>query len=136
MTPYSETAIAAALDAISFDDKGLVPAIAQDRGSGEVLMMAWMDRTAVIETLKTGFGHYYSRSRAKLWKKGETSGHTQALHEFRVDCDGDTVLMVVDQEGLACHTGRRNCFFSLVEPDGLTVTSEVEKDPSEIYGDK
>ncbi|MEV6226690.1 phosphoribosyl-AMP cyclohydrolase [Saccharopolyspora shandongensis] len=90
--------------------EGLVPAIAQQRGTGEVLMMAWMDDEALHRTLATRRGTYYSRSRRQYWVKGETSGHTQQVHEVRLDCDGDTILLVVDQEGAACHTGDRTCF--------------------------
>ncbi|MEU6264699.1 phosphoribosyl-AMP cyclohydrolase [Saccharopolyspora shandongensis] len=90
--------------------EGLVPAIAQQRGTGEVLMMAWMDDEALHRTLTTRRGTYFSRSRGQYWVKGETSGHTQQVHEVRLDCDGDTILLVVDQEGAACHTGDRTCF--------------------------
>jgi phosphoribosyl-AMP cyclohydrolase len=92
------------------NEAGLVAAIAVQRGTGEVLMMAWMDDAALHETLTTRRGTYYSRSRGRIWVKGETSGHTQYVHEIRLDCDGDTVLLVVDQEGAACHTGDRTCF--------------------------
>jgi phosphoribosyl-AMP cyclohydrolase len=92
------------------NDAGLVAAIAQQRGTGEVLMMAWMDDEALHRTLTTRRGTYYSRSRQQYWVKGETSGHTQYVHEVRLDCDGDAVLLVVDQEGAACHTGERTCF--------------------------
>ena len=95
---------------VSFNADGLVPAIAQQHDTGEVLMMAWMNRDAIAETLGTGRVCYYSRSRAGLWRKGETSGQVQHLKELRVDCDGDTLLLLVDQEGVACHTGRRSCF--------------------------
>ena len=99
------------LPAISFDANGLVPAIAQQHDTGEVLMMAWMNAESIRETLATNRVCYYSRSRGKLWRKGETSGQTQHLKEFRIDCDGDTILLMVHQDGVACHTGRRNCFF-------------------------
>jgi phosphoribosyl-AMP cyclohydrolase len=121
-----------ALAEIKFDTDGLVPAIAQQHDTGEILMVAWMNRDAVRETLEEGRVCYWSRSRGQLWRKGETSGQTQLLKEFRLDCDGDTVLLLVEQEGVACHTGRRNCFFRawrdgawveiakpLVEPDVL-----------------
>jgi phosphoribosyl-AMP cyclohydrolase len=110
----SEAAIAAVADRIVFDARGLVPAIAQDAATNEVLMLAWMDRAAVQKTLATGQVHYWSRSRRALWRKGETSGHTQALVEFRIDCDNDTILVRVDQTGPACHTGQRSCFFTAV----------------------
>ena len=99
------------LDQVRFDANGLVPAIAQQHDTGEVLMLAWMNRDALTETLATGRVCYYSRSRQGLWRKGETSGQAQHLKELRIDCDGDTLLLLVDQEGVACHTGRRNCFF-------------------------
>jgi phosphoribosyl-AMP cyclohydrolase len=101
----------AILDAIAFDGQGLVPAIAQQHDTGEVLMFAWMNRDAVAETLATGRVCYFSRSRGRLWRKGESSGQAQRLVELRVDCDGDALLLLVDQTGVACHTGRRDCFF-------------------------
>jgi phosphoribosyl-AMP cyclohydrolase len=104
-------AIERALDQIKFDSDGLVPAIAQQHDSGEVLMVAWMNRDAVRATLGEGRAHYWSRSRQALWRKGETSGQVQAVKELRLDCDGDTLLLLVDQHGVACHTGRRNCFY-------------------------
>jgi phosphoribosyl-AMP cyclohydrolase len=104
------TSADAVLAAISFDVNGLVPAVAQQHDSGEVLMMAWMNAEAVRETLATGRVCYFSRSRGKLWRKGESSGQTQHLRELRVDCDGDTLLLLVDQTGVACHTGTRTCF--------------------------
>ena len=118
---------------IKFDAAGLVPAIAQQHDTGEVLMMAWMNRDAVAETLSTRRVNYWSRARAKLWRKGETSGQEQNLVEMRVDCDGDTLLLLVDQKGVACHTGRRNCFFTAVR-DGHPV--EIAKplvDPKTLY---
>src|SRR5512146_969536 len=105
MTVRSDTAIREALAAIAFDAEGLVPAIAQQHDSGEVLMLAWMNRDAVMETLRTGGVCYWSRSRGRLWRKGESSGQTQRLVDFRIDCDGDTLLVLVDQQGVACHTG-------------------------------
>jgi len=134
-TVYTDAAIAKTLGAIAFDDDGLVPAIAQQHDSDEVLMMAWMNREAVTETLRTGQVHYYSRSRNKLWRKGETSGQTQNLVRFRIDCDGDTVLVLVDQTGVACHTGRHNCFFNQVSAEGIEVVAEVEIDPRRLYGE-
>ena len=122
------------LAAIRFNDDGLVPAIAQQVGSGEVLMMAWMNREAVIETLTTGRVCYWSRSRKGLWHKGETSGQTQHLKEFRVDCDGDTLLLLVQQDGVACHTGRRACFFRAVRDGALVTVMDVEADPAVLYG--
>lgn len=99
------------LAAVKFDERGLVPAIAQAHGTGEVLMMAWMNRDSLAETLATGRVTYWSRSRGSLWRKGDTSGHMQVLRELRIDCDGDTILVIVDQTGAACHTGTRTCFF-------------------------
>jgi phosphoribosyl-AMP cyclohydrolase len=122
------------LEAIQFDADGLVPAIAQQFDTGEVLMMAWMNRQAVAETLATGFVHYWSRSRDKLWRKGETSGQVQALKDFRWDCDNDTVLVLVEQTGVACHTGRRSCFFNAVRDGKATVVADAEVDPKTLYG--
>ncbi len=122
-------------DAITFDSNGLVPAIAQSAESGEVLMVAWMNREAVEETLASGRVCYFSRSRGALWRKGERSGQTQALVEMRIDCDGDVLLLRVEQTGVACHTGRRSCFFRAVRKDGgLETIAEVEIDPEELYG--
>ncbi len=132
----SEDNSAAILDAIAFDGDGLIPTIAQQEGSGEVLMMAWMDADAVRETLATGEVCYWSRSRGRLWRKGETSGQTQKLVEMRLDCDGDTLLLVVDQKGVACHTGRRNCFFRALRGGKLETISKVEVDPETLYGGK
>ncbi|MFQ5764150.1 MAG: phosphoribosyl-AMP cyclohydrolase [Rhodospirillales bacterium] len=129
----ASAALPAMLDAIAFDDDGLVPAIAQQFDTGEVLMMAWMNRDAVAETIRTGQVCYWSRSRGKLWRKGETSGQTQALRDFRWDCDADTVLVLVDQTGVACHTGRRNCFFNAVREGEAAVIAEVETDPKNLY---
>lgn len=126
--------IAAALAAIKFNADGLVPAIAQQHDSGEVLMMAWMNREAVEETLRTGRVCYFSRSRGKLWRKGETSGQQQALKQFLIDCDGDTVLLKVDQAGVACHTGRRSCFFTAVGDSGLDEVEPVRIAPEQLYG--
>ncbi|WP_431856430.1 phosphoribosyl-AMP cyclohydrolase [Azospirillum sp.] len=122
------------LAAIRFNEDGLVPAIAQQVGSGEVLMMAWMNREAVVETLTTGRVCYWSRSRKGLWRKGETSGQAQHLKEFRVDCDGDTLLLLVHQDGVACHTGRRACFFRALRDGALVTVMDVETDPSVLYG--
>jgi phosphoribosyl-AMP cyclohydrolase len=112
-------AVAAVLAALSFDRDGLVAAIAQQHDSGEVLMLAWMNREAVTETLETGRVCYWSRSRRALWRKGETSGHAQRLIELRVDCDGDAVLLQVDQTGPACHTGEHSCFFRAARDTAL-----------------
>lgn len=99
------------LDALAFDRDGLIAAVAQQHDTGEVLMLAWMNREAAAETLATGRVCYWSRSRRRLWRKGETSGHVQRLVEMRIDCDGDALLLLVDQTGSACHTGARSCFF-------------------------
>ena len=118
---------------LKFNDDGLIPAIAQQHDSGEVLMMAWMNREAITETLSSGRVCYYSRSRQKLWRKGESSGQEQVLREFRWDCDADTILMLVDQKGVACHTGRRNCFFNAVRDGEVSIISDPEVDPKELY---
>ena len=122
-----------ALAALSFNADGLVPAIAQQFDTGEVLMMAWMNREAVAETLATGRVCYYSRSRKGLWRKGETSGQQQRLVEFLIDCDGDTILIKVDQDGVACHTGRRTCFYTAARPEGLVEVAQVQISPEELY---
>ncbi len=119
---------------ISFDANGLVPAIAQQHDTGEVLMLAWMNAEAVRETLATGQVCYFSRSRGRLWRKGESSGQTQHLRELRVDCDGDTLLLLVHQEGVACHTGRRNCFFRAAGEGGLREIAAPLVSPEALYG--
>jgi phosphoribosyl-AMP cyclohydrolase len=116
-----------------FTEDGLVPAIAQQHDTGEVLMMAWMNAESVRETLATGRVCYWSRSRAKLWRKGESSGQVQMLKEFRWDCDADTILLQVDQTGVACHTGRRNCFFNAIREGEIVVIADVETDPGTLY---
>ncbi len=108
------------LEQVRFGADGLVPVVAQDRRTGDVLMLAWANREALARTLETGFAHYWSRSRQALWKKGETSGHLQRVTECRLDCDADTVLYRAEQTGPACHTGRRTCFSTVVRPDGGT----------------
>ena len=123
----------AALAAIRFNEDGLVPAIAQQYDTGEVLMMAWMNRDAVAETLATGRVCYWSRSRKGLWRKGETSGQQQRLKEFLIDCDGDTILVKEDQDGVACHTGRRTCFYTAARPEGLIEVEKVKISPEELY---
>jgi phosphoribosyl-AMP cyclohydrolase len=120
------------LDRIAFNSDGLVPVIAQQHDTGEVLMLAWMSREAVAETLETGRVCYWSRSRQALWRKGESSGQVQRLISLRLDCDGDTLLVLVDQTGVACHTGRRTCFFTDVE-DG-SETAPVLVSPETLYG--
>lgn len=123
------------VDLVAFDGNGLVPAIAQQHDTGEVLMMAWMNREAVEETIRTRRVCYWSRSRKALWRKGETSGQVQTLREVRVDCDGDTLLLLVDQDGVACHTGRRTCFYRAARgSDGVETIQPVEQDPEKLYG--
>jgi phosphoribosyl-AMP cyclohydrolase len=122
------------LDAVRFDRDGLVACIAQQHDTGEVLMMAWMNRAAVAETLSTGRVTYWSRSRQALWRKGETSGQVQNLVDLRLDCDGDTLLALVDQTGVACHTGRRNCFFRALRDGALAEIAQPEMDPARLYG--
>ena len=122
------------LEEVRFDADGLVPAIAQQHDTGEVLMLAWMNRAAVEETLATGRVCYWSRSRGKLWRKGETSGQVQQLKDMRIDCDGDTLLLLVDQEGVACHTGRRSCFFRAVRDGTLEEIAAPLVSPETLYG--
>ena len=117
----------AALDALAFNADGLLPAVAQDADSGQVLMLAWMDRTAIERTLASGFAWYYSRSRQRHWQKGESSGHVQRLVEMRLDCDGDAILLRVRQQGPACHTNRENCFYLLVEGEQIRMTEAPVK---------
>ena len=121
-------ATASVLAALKFDSNGLVAALAQQHDTGEVLMLAWMNRDAVRETLETGRVTYWSRSRQAMWRKGETSGHVQTLRSLRIDCDGDALLLGVDQIGAACHTNRPNCFFREVREDGLVTISEPIED--------
>lgn len=125
------------LDTLNFNADGLIPAIAQDRDTGRILMMAWQNRQALAMTVQTGQAVYFSRSRGKLWHKGQTSGHTQIVHEIRTDCDRDVIVLNVTQVGgIACHTGRMSCFFEKLDTDSLdwVAVDEVIKDPSEIYG--
>jgi phosphoribosyl-AMP cyclohydrolase len=126
------------LDAITFDDNGLLPAIAQDVDTGTILMVAWMNAEALDETVSTGQAVYFSRSRQRLWRKGEESGHVQIVHEIRLDCDGDVILLKVRQEGkIACHTGRASCFFRRLDGTSnsavWTTVDPVLKDPKLIY---
>jgi phosphoribosyl-AMP cyclohydrolase len=125
---------AALLERIAFDGDGLVPAIAQQHDTGEVLMFAWMNREALQETIETGQVCYWSRSRQTLWRKGESSGQTQRLVECRFDCDGDALLLLVEQTGVACHTGRRSCFFTALREGKLETIAEVLVDPKQLYG--
>ena len=130
----SNRSIDTILSSIAFDPNGLVPAIAQQHDSGEVLMLAWMNREAVTETVATGRVCYFSRSRNALWRKGETSGQVQHLRELRVDCDGDTLLLLVEQQGVACHTGRRSCFFRAVRDGVLVEIAAPLVSPEALYG--
>ncbi|MDX8394981.1 MAG: phosphoribosyl-AMP cyclohydrolase [Mariprofundaceae bacterium] len=112
------------LDSLIYNDAGLVPAIAQDAESGRVLMMAWMNEEAVLQTLETGYAHYYSRSRQKQWKKGESSGHVQKILDMYLDCDGDTILLKIEQQGPACHTNRESCFYKQRQADEWVTIEE------------
>jgi phosphoribosyl-AMP cyclohydrolase len=124
------------LDGLPWNADGLLPAIAQQYDTGEVLMLAWMNRQALEETLATGRVCYWSRSRQSFWRKGESSGQVQLLKELRLDCDGDTILLKVDQTGPACHTGRRDCFYNKVEGDRVVVDRAPLIDPEQLYGGK
>ncbi|WP_313077729.1 phosphoribosyl-AMP cyclohydrolase [Melaminivora sp.] len=125
------------LDQVRWDERGLVPAIAQEAATGDVLMFAWMDRQALQKTAELGRAVYFSRSRGKLWFKGEESGHVQTVHEIRLDCDADVVLLKVTQQGhtpaIACHTGRHSCFFSVLRDRQWHAVDPVLKDPASIY---
>ncbi|UJS25441.1 phosphoribosyl-AMP cyclohydrolase [Thiothrix winogradskyi] len=121
------------LDTLKYNSDGLIPAIAQQFDTHEVLMMAWMNRASIEETLETGRVCYWSRSRNRFWRKGESSGQMQVLKEFRIDCDADTILLLVDQTGPACHTGRRSCFYNKVEGDQVIIDREVLIDPKTLY---
>ena len=122
-----------ALATLKYNNEGLIPAIAQQFDTNEVLMMAWMNRASIEETLQTGRVCYWSRSRNRFWRKGESSGQMQVLKEFRYDCDADTILLMVDQTGPACHTGRRSCFYNKVEGDQVIIDRDVLIDPSTLY---
>ena len=127
------------LSEVKFNEQGLVPAIAQDAANGQVLMMAWMNEESLRLTLETGFATYYSRSRRQLWKKGETSGHVQRVLGIRVDCDGDTLLLQVEQTGAACHTGNRSCFFRDILPedeDEMPATSAILEQVTAVIADR
>lgn len=122
------------LDSVSFDENGLLPAIAQDAETGTILMVAWMNAEALAETAATKRAVYWSRSRRRLWRKGEESGHVQFVHEMRLDCDGDVILLKVRQEGgIACHTGRESCFYRRLDGSSWSVVDPVLKDPGLIY---
>ena len=122
-----------ALNGLKYNADGLIPAIAQQYDSGEVLMMAWMNQASIKETLTTNRVCYWSRSRQAYWRKGESSGQIQMLKELRIDCDADTLLIKVDQTGPACHTGRRQCFYKVVDGDHVVIDSEPLIDPNELY---
>jgi phosphoribosyl-AMP cyclohydrolase len=123
------------LDIVKWDANGLVPAIAQDAATSRVLTLAWMNRESLAKTVATGEAHYWSRSRRRLWKKGEESGHVQKVREVRLDCDDDVVLLAVEQAGgIACHTGRHSCFFRRLDSGRWVTVDPVLRDPREIYG--
>lgn len=121
------------INILTFDRNGLIPAIAQQYNTGEVLMMAWMNKESISNTLMENRVVYWSRSRQSLWRKGDTSGQIQKLLEFRWDCDTDTLLLQVDQTGVACHTGRRTCFFNAIKDDKIAVISDIKIDPDILY---
>jgi len=121
-------------EGIKYNADGLVPAIAQQYDSGEVLMMAWMNEKSIAETLTTGHVCYWSRSRSKFWRKGESSGQVQILKDFLWDCDGDTLLLMVDQKGVACHTGRRSCFYNAFRDGNPAIIADIVISPDELYG--
>ena len=125
-------------DKLKFNSEGLIPAIIQEQSTGRVLMMAWMNRESLQATLKTGKTHFWSRSRQEFWMKGQSSGHTQSVKDIAFDCDGDTLLIQVDQIGAACHEGYKSCFFRSAAEEGtrFITTEERVKDPGEIYGKK
>lgn len=130
----SDTFIEQFIAELKFNEDGLIPAVAQQHDTGEVLMMAWMNSTSIAETLKNYRVCYWSRSRQSLWRKGESSGQVQLLKSFRIDCDADTLLLEVDQTGPACHTGRRSCFYRVVQGNELITDSEPLIDPKTLYG--
>ncbi len=134
MSANNPVKLSESLDTLKYNQEGLIPAIAQQYDSGEVLMMAWMNQSAIEETLKTKRVCYWSRSRQAYWRKGESSGQVQMLKELRIDCDADTLLIKVDQTGPACHTGRRQCFYKLVKSNEVIIDSEPLIDPKELYG--
>ena len=124
------------LDDVRWNADGLVPAIAQEASTGAVLTLAWMNREALAATEASGEAHYWSRSRGRLWKKGERSGHVQRVREIRLDCDNDSILLLVEQQGgIACHTGRHRCFHQRLEGGAWRVVEPVLKEPKAIYGD-
>ena len=125
------------LDEVAFDADGLIPAVAQEAGTGRILMLAWMNREAIAESVRSGRAVYWSRSRKRLWRKGEESGHVQLIREFRLDCDADVIVLEVEQiGGIACHTGHGRCFFRKLENGAWVETEPVLKDPGQIYDSK
>ena len=124
------------IDSLKFNDDGLIPAIIQEEGTGRVLMMAWMNADSIRDTIETGKTHFWSRSRQKYWMKGESSGNTQQVQDVAYDCDGDTLLIQVEQVGAACHEGFKSCFFRSVKEDAGMVTEKRLVDPEELYGKK
>ena len=133
MPPLTQTDLDALLGGVKYDEKGLAAAIVQDMASGEVLMCAFLNREALRKTLQTGLMHYWSRSRQKLWLKGETSGHVQAVREVRIDCDGDAFVFKVEQTGGACHTGFYSCFFRRLDAQGWVEDGRRVFDPDKVY---
>src|SRR5215472_14349377 len=123
-------------DKLKFDSNGLIPAIIQEHKTGRVLMFAWMNRASLESTIATGKTHFWSRSRQKFWMKGEESGHVQVVKDIAFDCDGDVLLIQVEQTGAACHEGYQSCFFRSVEKDGFKITEAQLQKPEEIYGKK
>lgn len=131
--PLPKDVIEKILQYVKFDDDGLIPAIAQQYDTSEILMMAWMNEKSLKETLLTGRVCYFSRSRGKIWRKGESSGQMQTLMDAFIDCDGDTILLKINQKGVACHTGRRSCFYRELTPKGLQSISKPLIDPKTLY---
>ena len=131
--PGESVALTDVLDGLRFNEAGLIPAIAQRHDTGEVVMFAWMNRAAIEETLRTGRVCYFSRSKGRLWRKGEESGNVQTLRDMCIDCDGDVLLLTVEQSGPACHTGRRGCFYLRVDGDRVTITDAPLRRPDEMY---
>lgn len=134
ITGYSADTVNDVLAAMRFNEDGLIPVIAQQHDTGDVLMMAWMNSDALRETLMTTRVCYWSRSLSALWRKGETSGQVQQLVDLRWDCDADTILVLVEQTGVACHTGRRSCFFNGIRNDERVTLSDIEIEPEKLYG--
>jgi len=124
------------IDGLKFNEQGLIPAIVQEEGTGRVLMMAWMNADSIQSTIETGKTHFWSRSRQKFWMKGESSGNTQQVKDVAYDCDGDTLLIQVEQIGAACHEGYKSCFFTSVKEGESEITEERLIDPEEMYGKK